>query len=355
MRRTCIALIAACAALIALPAAAGATAYAPLDQPGPALSVPNAELASALHCSAGVANAQRPPILLTPGTTLTPDEFRWNWEVALSRQGWPFCTITLPHNGMSDIQVAGEYMVYAIRTMHALAGRQIDIVGHSQGGMVGRWALRFWPDTRAMVDDVVGLSPSNHGTIDANALCAVACAPSIWQQRDNAAFLGALNSDAETFPGISYTSIYTNTDEVVVPNFGGAASSPLHTGGGQITNVALQQVCPLDLLSEHLAIGTYDNVSYALAMDALTHPGPADPARVGSAPCASLLMPGVDPLTFPLNYANYLAEVATGLISYPVTTAEPALDCYVTASCAASGDPVTRSRSGRRRRHRVRP
>ena len=30
--------------------------------------------------------------------------------------------------------------------------------------MIPRWALRFWPDTRVMVDHVVGLSPSNHGT-----------------------------------------------------------------------------------------------------------------------------------------------------------------------------------------------
>ena len=30
--------------------------------------------------------------------------------------------------------------------------------------MVPRWALRFWPDTRPMVDDQIGMAPSNHGT-----------------------------------------------------------------------------------------------------------------------------------------------------------------------------------------------
>ncbi len=34
------------------------------------------------------------------------------------------------------------------------------MVTHSQGGMIGRWATRFWPDTRQMVDDIVGLAPS---------------------------------------------------------------------------------------------------------------------------------------------------------------------------------------------------
>jgi hypothetical protein len=37
--------------------------------------------------------------------------------------------------------------------------------------------------------------------------------------------IAALNSAQETFSAISYTDIYTNTDEVVVPNFGPAASS----------------------------------------------------------------------------------------------------------------------------------
>lgn len=43
--------------------------------------------------------------------------------------------------------------------------------------MVPRWALRFWPDTRAMVDDVIGLDPSHHGTLDAYGVCAVAGCP----------------------------------------------------------------------------------------------------------------------------------------------------------------------------------
>jgi hypothetical protein len=267
-----------------------------------------------------------------PGTTINPTEFAWNWERALTARGWPYCTIDLPGNAMGDIQVAGEYVVYAIRTMHRLSGRKVDIVGHSQGGMVPRWALRFWPDTRPMVDDLVGMSPSNHGTLDANVICIVGCAPAIWQQRNNAHFIAALNSYQETFPGISYTNIYTNTDEVVVPNFGPAASSALHGGGGQITNVAIQQVCPLDV-TEHIGIGTYDDTAYAIALDALTYPGPADPARVSRAVCLDPLMPGVNPVTFVTDFAQTNAVVATTLATYPHVAAEPPLACYVAASC----------------------
>jgi Putative serine esterase (DUF676) len=56
--------------------------------------------------------------------------------------------VTLPDNGMDDIQVAGEFVVNAIRTMYTRAGRRISIFGHSQGGMVPRWAFRFWPVPR---------------------------------------------------------------------------------------------------------------------------------------------------------------------------------------------------------------
>jgi hypothetical protein len=97
-----------------------------------------AKLTAALQCDAPLAGAEHPPVLLVPGTTLNPT---------------------------TDFS----------------------------------YALRFWPDTRAMVDDLIGLSPSNHGTLDAIPLCEVGCAASIWQQRSNAKFIAALNSRAETF------------------------------------------------------------------------------------------------------------------------------------------------------------
>jgi pimeloyl-ACP methyl ester carboxylesterase len=328
-------------ALLAVPSSALAS-YAPVNTPGPKLSVPAAKLAGALQCSGPLAGSRHAPVLLVPGTTLNPTtDFSYGWEPALRRLGDPYCTIDLPGNGMADIQTAGEYVVYAIRTMHAAYGGRIDIIGHSQGGMVPRWALRFWPDTRAMVDDLIGLSPSNHGTLDAIPLCQVGCAASIWQQRSDAKFIAAVNSRQETFPGISYTDVYTLTDEVVVPNFGPAASSSLHGGGGAITNVAIQSVCPTDP-TEHIGIGIYDDTAYALAIDAITHPGPADPSRVAPTTCLDPLMPGIAPASFPANFAATGVAVAKTLATYPHVKAEPKLACYVTASCSA---PRRRRRS----------
>jgi triacylglycerol esterase/lipase EstA (alpha/beta hydrolase family) len=325
--------------MLALLAAAPALAdtstgpYAPLDRPGPPLSVPAASLQASLTCTAGVANASRNPILLVPGTNLDPGpNFSWNYERALNAMHWPYCTVTLPFHTMGDAQVAGEYVVHALRTMAATAHRKVDVLGFSQGGMLPRWALRFWPDTRSLVEDVVGLDPSNHGTLDAFALCHVVCPPAYWQQATGSRFDDALNSGAETFAGIDYTVIFSRTDEIVVPNFDASGSSSLHTDDGAIENVAVQQICPADV-SDHLAMGSYDPVGFALAFDAFTHPGTADPARVPSSVCAHPFQPGVDPLTFPTDYAGYLGAIGQAFLTAPEVPAEPPLKCYVFASC----------------------
>src|SRR5438270_1891252 len=205
--------------VVFLLAGAGAQAdpaYAPPSRPGPSLDVPTAKLAAAMECSSGVDHPARAPVLLVPGTGASAhDNFSWNYEPALDARHIPWCAVTFPYDGNGDIQVNGEYMVYAIRTMYARAGRRIAIVGHSQGGMVPRWALRFWPDTRAMVDDVVGAAGPNHGTIVANTACngTRPCQPSDWQSKTTSNFIAALNSGQETFPGISYTEVYSHYDE----------------------------------------------------------------------------------------------------------------------------------------------
>jgi hypothetical protein len=335
MRRAAAAAVAGALALL-LPSAAGAVMYAPVDQPGPRLTVSQSDLAASLQCTGNIAGATTAPVLLVPGTATDPHtDFSWNWEPALTKLGLPWCSVTLPDKGMADVQVAGEYVVNAIRTMYAQAGRRISIIGHSQGGMVPRWAFRFWPDTRAMVDDLIGMGPSNHGTLTAEPSCQTAtggCAPSFWQQKDGSEFIKAVNSYQETFPGISYTVAYTHTDWVVTPNLDQTGSSSLHGGGGEIRNVAIQDVCPTDL-NEHLAIGTYDPVAYALAIDALDHPGPADPSRLDpTSVCAQPLMPGVNPATFATDEASFLADLGETVGNYPHVPVEPPLKCYVTAS-----------------------
>ena len=314
--------VAVVAAVLLVLAALTAPATAAL--PGPALHVP----ASSLTCSGSFSRSGPTPVLLVPGTTLTPDvNFDWNYEKVFTAAGRSWCAVTLPNHAMSDIQVAGEYVAAAIRAEHAKAGRKIDIVGYSQGGMVPRWALKYWPDTRAMVDDMVGIDPSNHGTLDADAICVPGCAPAIFQQESNSTFLTALNSGAETYAGISYTQTYSIEDEVVVPNIDPAASSALHTGAGRISNVEVQSICPLHV-ADHLTMGTFDPVAYAVVLDALDHSGPASAARIPSSVCGQLIMPGLDAGSVATNFARLGVVVAGELALYPHVSAEPPLAAY---------------------------
>src|SRR5256885_8574327 len=323
-------------ALLALaPARAGA------DDTGPPLSLPAADLPKALDCPHSLSGVTRAPVLLIPGTNLEPKaNFDWNYEPALDAAHIPWCAVTLPRYAMGDIQRSGEYGVGALRRMPADAGRRVSVIGYSQGGMIGRWALKWWPDTRAMVEDLIGNAPSNHGTLTARPACSSQCPPADWQQRDDSSFIKALNSGPETYAGIDYTVNFTHTDEIVTPNTDAqTGSSALRTGDGRIRNTALQDVCPNDT-ADHLVIGSYDPVAWALALDALTHDGPADPARIDPRVCAQQFMPGVDASAFPQNWSRYLATIGQGQQQADQVSAEPPLRCYAGGPCppqAATG------------------
>ena len=323
-------------AMVSLLAGVGpapAATYSPVDTPGPPLSVDPAKLAQALACTTNLAGATRAPVLLVPGTTVSPSEhFSWNYMRAFDEMGWPYCGVTLPENTMGDMQIAGEYVVYAIRTMYQVAGRRISLLGGSQGGSLPRWGLRFWPDTRAMVEDHIGLAPTNHGGKGVASLCVPNCAPAVWQQIWRSNFVVAMNSGQQTFPGISYTEVYSHHDRLVTPADDDTGASSLHGGGGRITNVALQDVCPANT-ADHNQTASYDPVGYALAIDALTHDGPADPARIDRSVCTEAFPPGVEPVTFPTAYAHGNLVIWYHLLTGDRVEREPGLRCYVTAGC----------------------
>jgi hypothetical protein len=306
--------------------------FAPVDRPGPALQVPAEDLAASLRCTDDVDDATTTPVLLLAGTTVnTTDNFSWNWQPALTAAGIPWCTSDAPapedaNQNMADIQTRGEYVTYAIRTVHERAGRKISTLGHSQGGMIARWSLRFWPDTRAMVDDVIGMAPSNHGTSAAHVGCVTPCSPAFWQQRSGSQFLAALNSHQETFAGISYTTIRTDFDQVVVP-----AESAALDGPGDIANLRVQDLCP-GWPGEHLEVGTSNPITEAYVMDALNHDGPANLSRISPDVCQRPFMSGVNPATYPTDLLAAGGSLATTTLLSPRVAEEPPLRCYTLAA-----------------------
>lgn len=316
-------------------------AYASPDTPGPPLDVPAAQLDRALTCSANAATPTRDIILVLPPTLFDPGEaYDWNYLPAFTAQGWPFCELTVPDHSDGDIQVAAEYVVNAIRFLHAYSGRQVELFGWSQGAStLPRWALRWWPDVRPMVASLVGLAPDDeYGTTDPaiEAVCAYECFPAAWQETHRliggeSNFMLAMNSDEQTFPGIAYTDIWSELDEVAGWNIGSDKVSPLPQAPN-VLDVSTQSLCPLQV-DEHLTIPA-DGAAYAIAMAALATPGQLpdlaslDRAKV----CPQLLMPYVSPASLAVNEAKLVTLVGERALVGMITS-EPPLKCYVTASC----------------------
>jgi hypothetical protein len=318
--------------LVALVCAAPAAAadYAPVDQPGPKLSVKPPLLARSLRCPQALRKAGRPVVLMVPPTIFDPpDAYGWNYEPALDQVGIPWCEVTVPNHTDGDIQIAGEYVVHAIRVIRKRSHHRVILFGWSQGGStLPRWALRWWPDARRKVVSQVGIAPlHNRGSVVANGPCVGGtCIPAAWQQSVGSAFMAALNSRAQVFDGIAYTALYTRYDDVVTPDYDGALSQ-LPEQPNTVT-IALQDVCPSDT-SEHLTIPA-SNTAWALALDAFEHPRrPASVDTVDTAKvCADPTMPGVNDSEYAQRLAQIVSLVGPHLQEGQVD-AEPPLARYV--------------------------
>jgi triacylglycerol lipase len=168
-------------------------------------------------------------------------------------------------------QSAAQLKTFVDKVLDATGAAKVSMVGHSQGGMMPRYYIKFLGGAKK-VDDLVGLAPSNHGTTNPLLLfpgLTYLC-PACLQQKQGSAFLRRLNSPDETPGPVSYTNIVTRHDEVVLPYSSGYLTGP------RTTNVSLQAKCPLDI-SGHLLI-PMDGPAIRLVLDALGRRGPADPA-----------------------------------------------------------------------------
>ena len=284
----------------------------------PAYDVPTSTLASALTCPAGgFTHPANEPVLLVHGTFATPTE-NWggNYALVLPKLGYDVCTVALPNRSLGDIQVAAEYVVYAVKYMYGATGLKVNILGHSQGPLEPRWALKWWPSLQSEVDHLVMMAAPNHGTVVADASFGAAAA---YQMRPGSNFLNALNAGDETPGPVSYTSLYSSTDELVEP-----ASTAVIDGGD---NILMQNVCPGRVV-EHVQFAA-DAAVFALVMDAFTHPGEgANPARIDKNVCVQGQFAGVD-------WTKNGDDITKGwpFSGQTFTLAEPPLKCYAAGTC----------------------
>jgi triacylglycerol esterase/lipase EstA (alpha/beta hydrolase family) len=220
--------------------------------------------------------AARPePVIIVHGTFGDRKHLLDNLSAAMVAKG--FCVFSLDYGnrGTGDIAKSARTLkAFTEKVLAATGASKVSMVGHSQGGMMPRYYIRFLGGD-AVVDDLVGLSPSNHGTVvvgdpgnpltgPALDLLCLAC----HQQAAGSPFLAHLNEGDETPGDVSYTQISTRYDEVVVPY-----TSAFLAKGPRTTNVTIQDSCPFDL-AEHVFI-PMSRTAIAWTLDALTHDGPA--------------------------------------------------------------------------------
>ncbi|MEV5507167.1 alpha/beta fold hydrolase [Streptomyces orinoci] len=212
------------------------------------------------------------PVVLVNGTFKLMAE---NWAALSPKlKAAGYCVFAFNYGKLETAPVpqsAAELKDFVEAVRGATGAAKVDIVGHSQGGMMPRYYVKFLGGADK-VGDLVGIVPSNHGTTNPLAIpTGYTFCPACLDQRAGSDLLKKLNQGDETPAGPDYTVITTRHDEVVTPYTSALLSGPAE----HLTNVVLQDKCPLDPFMHDQA--TKDPVVAQWVLNALSRKGPADP------------------------------------------------------------------------------
>ena len=223
------------------------------------------------------------PVILVPGTG---ESMAKNWATlspVLKNAG--YCVFALDYGTTYGIPATGpiresaaELGQFVDAVLGATGAQEVDLVGHSQGGMMPRYYMGFLGGAKN-VDHLIGIAPSNHGskgpvspatgdfTSDAGPL------PQAYgDQIAGSPFMQELNSIGDLVNGPVYTVVSTRYDEIVTPYQSQFLAGPAR----RVTNITVQDLCPLDLF-EHDQLPN-DPAVHQLVLHALGRTGaPADP------------------------------------------------------------------------------
>ncbi|HTU80144.1 MAG TPA: alpha/beta fold hydrolase [Solirubrobacteraceae bacterium] len=158
-------------------------------------------------------------------------------------------------DGLGYIEKSAEELSSFVNSVLSRTGAsKVDIVGHSQGGMMPNYYIKFLGGA-SKVNVLIGLAPSNHGTtldglttlLEKLPFASVLAglledigAPSLVQQEQGSAFETHLFAGGDTVPGPRYVVIESTHDEIVTPYTNAFLSGP------DVTDITLQSQCPND-------------------------------------------------------------------------------------------------------------
>ncbi len=192
--------------------------------------------------------------------------YAFNYGATLaSFEVWPFIGPRI--DGLGHIEKSAEELRSFVNSVISKTkASKVDLVGHSQGGMMPNYYIKFLGGT-SKVNELIGLAPSNHGTtLDGLAtlvekfpfateivtgLLEFLGAPSLTEQAAGSAFNKKLFGSGEpVVEGVRYVVIETEHDEVVTPYTNAFLS------GSNVTNILVQSQCPADPVAH---IGMFDD------------------------------------------------------------------------------------------------
>jgi len=192
--------------------------------------------------------------------------YAFNYGATLaSFEVWPFIGPRI--DGLNHIEHSAEELrSFVNKVLSKTGASKVDLVGHSQGGMMPNYYIKLLGGA-SKVNELIGLSPSNHGTTLSGltkfvelfpfaseivgGLLEFLGAPALPEQEETSAFIKKLFGSGEpVVSGVRYVVIQTTHDEVVTPY------QHAFLNGSNVTNITIQDQCPADGVAH---IGMFDD------------------------------------------------------------------------------------------------
>jgi triacylglycerol esterase/lipase EstA (alpha/beta hydrolase family) len=196
--------------------------------------------------------ATNDPVIVVAGT-FSPSFANQLIAQRLRNQGFDVTVFQLPTLGTQSITTTAKSLGPIVDQVRARTGAsRVDLVGHSQGGLVARDYVKN-NGGAAKVDKIVTLGTPHYGTALANLATLVTFGTCVNLQgckdmQQGSTYLNNLNAGSDVISPTKIVSIRTQQDEVVFP----ISNSVVKDGA---TNIRLQDKCPLRVV-DHLTLIT---------------------------------------------------------------------------------------------------